>query len=73
MRDWKAVAKDYGRALLASLITAFLILDKPLFDLTLDDWKALASAAIASWLPVILAALNSKDKRYGRGAKKAVS
>lgn len=64
----KAILSDYGKAFLASLITAFLLLNKPLFDLNVNDWKALVSAAFAAWLPVILTALNSKDTRYGRGA-----
>ena len=70
METVKAIAADYGRALLASLITAFLLLSKPVFDLTVSDWKAVASAALASWLPVVLVALNRKDKRYGRGVVK---
>jgi hypothetical protein len=64
----KKVAADYGRTLLASLITAFLLLGKPLFDLTGSDWKAVASAAVASWLPVVLVALNPHDTRYGTGS-----
>jgi hypothetical protein len=57
---------DYGKSLLACLITAFLMLNKPLFDLGVEDWKAVGSAAVAAWLPVILAALNKNDDRYGR-------
>lgn len=63
----KAIGADYGRAFLASLITAFLLLSKPVFDLTVSDWKAVGSAALASWLPVVLVALNKNDTRYGRG------
>ena len=64
----KRVAADYGRAFMAAIITAFLMLGKPLFDLNGNDWKAVASAAFASWLPVVLVALNPKDTRYGNGS-----
>lgn len=66
----KKVAADYGRVFLASIITAFLMLGKPVFDFTAGDWKAVGSAAVASWLPVVLVALNKNDKRYGRGVSK---
>jgi hypothetical protein len=61
----KNILADYGRAFLASLITAFLVLGKPLFELSGSDWKAVASAAVAAWLPVVLVALNKNDSRYG--------
>ena len=64
----KAMAWDYGRTFLAALITAFLMLNKPIFDLSVEDWKAVVSAAVASFLPVILSALNRKDTRYGMGS-----
>ena len=65
MKTWKKIAEDYGKAFLASLITAFLILGKNLFDLNVNDWKAVVSAAVASWLPILLVALNPRNTRYG--------
>lgn len=67
METVKKVAADYGRTLAAALITAFLMLGKPLFELNSNDWKAVASAAFASWLPIVLVALNPKNTRYGKG------
>lgn len=72
METVKKIAADYGRTLAAALITAFLMLGKPVFDLSGDDWKAVASAALASWLPVVLVALNKRDSRYGRKMVKPV-
>lgn len=63
----KCAIADYARAFAASLITAFLVLNKPIFDLNVDDWKAVVSAAIASFLPVLLVALDPKNNRYGLG------
>lgn len=68
--NWKCVLGDYGKAFIACIITAFLMLNKPFFNLGLDDWKAVGSAAIASFLPIVLSALNKKDTRYGRGSHK---
>ena len=70
MTNWKSVAWDYARVFLASLITAFMVMNKPIFNLTSDDWKAVVSAAVASFLPIVLSALNKKDSRYGRGSLK---
>lgn len=61
------VLTDYGQAFLACLITAFMTLGKPLFDLGVQDWKAVFSAAVAAWLPVVLIALKRND-RYGRAS-----
>lgn len=61
----QAVLTDYGQAFLACLITAFMTLNKPLLNLGWDDWKAVISAAVAAWLPVVLVALKRND-RYGR-------
>lgn len=63
----KCMWADYGRTLVTAIITAFLVMNKPLFDFGVDDWKALASAAVVSWLPVVLVALNPNDPRYGAG------
>jgi hypothetical protein len=63
----KCALADYARAFAASLITAFLVLNKPLLDLSVDDWKAVLSAAVASFLPVVLVALDPKNGRYGLG------
>ena len=64
---------DYGRTFVTALITAFLVMDKPLFDLGASDWKAIVSAAVVSWLPVILVALNPNDPRYGKGSHDSLS
>lgn len=64
----KCMWSDYGRTFVTALITAFLVMNKPLFDFGANDWKALASAAVVSWLPVVLVALNPNDPRYGAGS-----
>lgn len=69
MKHWKPILWDYCRTFLAALITAFLVMNKPIFDLNVEDWKAVVSAAIASFLPILLSALNGKDSRYGRGSE----
>lgn len=66
-RTMKCALADYARAFAASLITAFLVMNKPLLDLSVDDWKAVVSAAVASFLPVLLVALDPKNNRYGLG------
>lgn len=63
--EMRNLAIDYGQSLLACFLTAFMTLGKPLFSLGVEDWKAVGSAAVAAWIPVVLIALKP-NSRYGR-------
>lgn len=65
MRNWKKVLSDYGIAFLSCIITAYMAIGKSIFDLGVDGWKAVISAAIASFLPVVYVALSKNNSRYG--------
>ena len=65
MRNWQKVLSDYGIAFLSCMITAYMAIGKSVFDLGVDGWKAVVSAAIASFLPVVYVALSKNNARYG--------
>lgn len=70
MSDTKlAMLGTYTRALLALFVAAalgaYLDSGKPVFSITLDDWKTYAAAGIAAAIPVLLRWLNPGDLQYG--------
>jgi len=70
MSDTKlAMLGTYARALMAiftaTALGAYLSSGKPVFSVTLDDWKTYAAAGIAAAIPVLIRWLNPGDSGYG--------
>lgn len=61
-----AAAGTYFRALLVLIITLMATVGKSPWDFSADDWKMVANGVWASFLPVIMRALNPKDATYGK-------
>ena len=68
---WKSIALSYLRLFAGGAVTAFVVLDKNVFDLTLLDAKTIVGAGIGAAAVVAANALNPRDKRYGVGAKRS--
>lgn len=64
----KAMVGSWARVFLVAVITAFLAMQTPPWDVTGDQWLAVLWAGILSVLPVVLNWLNPNDPRYGRGS-----
>lgn len=64
------VTKTLLTIFLSSALAAFIGLGVNIFDITLEGWKGIAGAAIASVVVAAFNYLNPKDTRYGLGAKK---
>jgi len=57
---------SYLKVFITTVLTLFLAEGLSIFDLNIENLKMLGSAGIASLVPVIINALNSEDKRYGK-------
>lgn len=57
---------------LATGIAVMLATGAPILDMTNDDFRTVASGAIAACLQVIVRALNPEDTKFGVGKAKAV-
>jgi len=70
----KQEALQIGKTLLtiflSSALAAFIGLGINIFDITLEGWKGIAGAAIASVAVATFNYLNPKDTRYGIGSSK---
>jgi len=64
------VTKTLLTIFLSSALAAFIGLGVNIFDITLEGWKGIAGAAIASVVVAAFNYLNPRDVRYGLGAKK---
>lgn len=64
------VAKTLLTIFISSALAAFIGLGVNIFDVTLEGWKGIAGAAIASVCVAAFNYLNPKDTRYGIGANK---
>jgi hypothetical protein len=64
-----AMLGTYTRAILAiftaTALGAYLSAGKPVFSVTLDDWKTYAAAGIAAAIPVLIRWLNPGDSSDG--------
>lgn len=65
----RAMLGSWARVFMVAVITAFLAMQTPPWDVTGDQWLAVLWAGILSVLPVILNWLNPNDPRYGRGSQ----
>jgi uncharacterized membrane protein YadS len=59
------VTKTLLTVFISSALAAFIGLGVNIFDVTLEGWKGIAGAAIASVLVAAFNYLNPKDTRYG--------
>ena len=64
------VTKTLLTIFISSALAAFIVLGINIFDVTLEGWKGIAGAAIASVVVSAFNFLNPRDIRYGIGAKK---
>jgi hypothetical protein len=63
------VTKTLLTVFISSALAAFIGLGVNIFDVTLEGWKGIAGAAIASVLVAGFNYLNPKDTRYGINGK----
>ena len=64
------VTKTLLTIFISSALAAFIGLGVNIFDVSLEGWKGIAGAAIASVAVAAFNYLNPKDTRYGIGSKK---
>lgn len=64
------VTKTLLTIFISSALAAFIGLGVNIFDVSLEGWKGIAGAAIASVAVAAFNYLNPKDIRYGIGSKK---
>jgi uncharacterized membrane protein YadS len=64
------VTKTLLTIFISSALAAFIGLGINIFDISLEGWKGIAGAAIASVAVAAFNYLNPRDTRYGVGAKK---
>jgi uncharacterized membrane protein YadS len=64
------VTKTLLTIFISSALAAFIGLGINIFDISLEGWKGIAGAAIASVAVAAFNYLNPKDTRYGIGANK---
>ncbi len=64
------VTKTLLTIFISSALTAFIGLGINIFDVSLEGWKGIAGAAIASVAVAAFNYLNPRDTRYGIGANK---
>ena len=62
----RAMLKSYGRALLATALTAMLALHKTPLEFTSADWLLVANSVWVSFIPVLIRALDPNDTAFGR-------
>jgi hypothetical protein len=66
----QAILATYAQAFLACVITAMVSLNVTPFTMTKADLVKIGNAVWASFLPVIVKALNPKDSAFGIGTKR---
>jgi hypothetical protein len=66
----KAILATYAQSLLACVITVMMSLNLTPFTMTKADWVKIANAVWASFVPVLVRALNPKDSAFGIGTNK---
>jgi len=66
----QSVLATYAQSLLACVITAMVSLNVTPFTMTKADLVKIGNAVWASFLPVIVKALNPKDSAFGIGTKR---
>jgi uncharacterized membrane protein YadS len=67
------VTKTLLTIFISSALAAFIGLGINIFDVTLEGWKGIAGAAIASVVVAAFNFLNPRDIRYGIGVEKNAS
>ena len=61
----KALFASYGRALLATVLTAIFAVGKLPFEFTAQDWYGIANAVWIAVIPVAIRYLNPNDTAFG--------
>ena len=61
-----AIFASYGRALLATSLTAIFAVGKLPFEFTAADWNLVLNAVWIAVIPVLIRALNPGDVAFGR-------
>jgi hypothetical protein len=67
----QAVLATYAQSLVACIATAMMTLEVTPFTMTHADLVKIGNAVWASFLPVIVKAVNPKDATYGIGSPKS--
>ena len=67
----QAALATYAQALLACIITAMMSLGVTPFTMTHADLVKIGNAIWASFLPVLVKAVNPKDSAFGIGTNKS--
>jgi hypothetical protein len=67
----QAVLATYAQSLLACIATAMMSLGVTPFTMTHSDLVKIGNAIWASFLPVIVKAINPNDSAYGVGSPKS--
>jgi hypothetical protein len=62
----KAMLASYGRALLATALTAVFAVGKLPWEFTQPEWLAVANAIWVAVIPVLIRWLNPNDTAFGR-------
>jgi hypothetical protein len=65
----QSVLATYAQSLLACVITVMMSLNLTPFTMTKSDWVKIGNAVWASFVPVLVRALNPKDSAFGIGTK----
>ena len=65
----QSVLATYAQSLLACVITAMMSLNVTPFTMTHSDFVKIGNAVWASFVPVLVRALNPKDSAFGIGTK----
>jgi hypothetical protein len=66
----KAMLASYGRALLATVLTAIFAVGKLPLEFSATDWTLVANAVWIAVIPVVIRALNPNDPAFGVGETK---
>ena len=60
-----AMLASYGRSLLATCLTALMVVGKLPYEFTATDWSTVANAVWVAFIPVLIRALNPNDAEFG--------
>lgn len=61
----KAMLWSYGRALIATVLTAIFAVGKLPFEFTAQDWYGVANAVWIAVIPVAIRYFNKNDSAFG--------
>jgi len=61
----QSVLATYAQSLLACVITVMMSLNVTPFTMTKSDWVKIGNAVWASFVPVLVRAMNPKDSAFG--------